>query len=473
MFGMENNDNQFESRGPRRSYNNRGEGRPNRDWNSRERSFNRDRKPFGRNENSDSERPRFSKSYRNFDDSERPNRRRFNDEERPRRFNSENGERRPFRRFDDENRGFRRDRNDEERPRRSFDENRPRRRFDDSERPRFNSEYRERRPYQGEGDSFGGDRGFKPRHFSDRKPFRNKFQKNYEKPTEFTSIDKNLISRNFDDDWDEGEMVVMEGLPEETVIEPKRPATEAEGYRLNRFISTAGVCSRRSADDYIEAGRITLNGKVVTDFSTKVFPNDEVCLDGKKLTSQRRVYIVFNKPKNCISTKSDDMGRKTIFDYVRTDVEVKNVGRLDRDTTGVMLLTNDGDLIERLTHPRYNKMKIYHVFLNKNLSVPDMESIREGVDLEPSVADDGTEIKGGHIDVDDIQYVDNQKDQVGIQIHSGLYHVVRRIFEKYGYTVEKLDRVYFAGLTKKDLPRGHWRYLTQKEVAILKRGAYA
>ena len=469
---MENNDNHFESRGPRRPYNGRGEGRPNRDWNSRERSFNRDRKPFNRDGNSDSERPRYSKPFKKFDDSERPARRQFNDEERPRRFNSENGERRPFRRFDEESRGFRRDRNDDERPRRNFDENRPRRRFDDSERPRFNSEYRERRPYQGGGDSFGDERGFKPRRFSDRKPFR-KPMRNYEKPTEYTSIDKNLISKNFNDDWDEEDMVVMDGVPEETVVEPKRPATEAEGYRLNRFISTAGVCSRRAADDYIEAGRITLNGNVVTDFSTKVFPGDEVCLDGKKLTSQKRVYIVFNKPKDCISTKSDEMGRKTIFDYVKTDVEVKNVGRLDRDTTGVMLLTNDGDLIERLTHPRYNKMKIYHVFLNKNVSAADMESILEGVDLDPVMADDGTEIKGGHIDVDDIQYVDNNKDQVGIQIHSGLYHVVRRIFEKYGYTVEKLDRVYFAGLTKKDLPRGHWRYLTQKEVAILKRGAYA
>ncbi len=469
---MENNDNHFESRGPRRPYNGRGEGRSNRDWNSHERSFNRDRKPFNREGYSDSERPRYSKPFRKFDDAERPARRQFNDEERPRRFNPENGERRPFRRFDDENRGFRRDRNDDERPRRNFDENRPRRRFDDSERPRFNSEYRERRPYQGGGDSFGDERGFKPRRFSDRKPFR-KPMKNYEKPTEYTSIDKNLISKNFNDDWDEEDMVVMDGVPEETVVESKRPATEEEGYRLNRFISTAGVCSRRAADDYIEAGRITLNGNVVTDFSTKVFPGDEVCLDGKRLTSQKRVYIVFNKPKDCISTKSDDMGRKTIFDYVKTDVEVKNVGRLDRDTTGVMLLTNDGDLIERLTHPRYNKMKIYHVFLNKNISAADMESILEGVDLDPVMADDGTEIKGGHIDVDDIQYVDNNKDQVGIQIHSGLYHVVRRIFEKYGYTVEKLDRVYFAGLTKKDLPRGHWRYLTQKEVAILKRGAYA
>ena len=282
-----------------------------------------------------------------------------------------------------------------------------------------------------------------------------------------------MIKRNFDDEWNDDDIVIMDSVPQEEPVEVNRPATEAEGYRLNRFISNAGVCSRRAADDFIAAGKITLNGKVVTDFSTKVFPGDEVCLDGKKLTSQRRVYIVFNKPKNCISTKSDDLGRKTIFDYIKTDVEVKNVGRLDRDTTGVMLLTNDGDLIDRLTHPRYNKMKIYHVFLDKNLSPVDFDAIKEGVELDPIKNEDGDEIKGGFIEIDDLQYVDGEKNQVGIQIHSGLYHVVRRIFEKFGYQVEKLDRVYFAGLTKKDLPRGHWRYLTQKEVAILKRGAYA
>ncbi len=491
---MENNEKQFESRGNRKPWGGRGNG-PRRDWNSRERSFG-DKRSFDRNENSDSERPHFSKPFRKFEDGERRHRRDFDEnrpyrqfdgEERPRRFD---GERKPFRRFDDE-KGERREfkprrfdnengeqreftprRFDDERPRRNFDDNRPRRQFDGENRPRFDSENRERRPFRKFDDERGERREFKPRRF-DSKPFA-KPSKNYERPTEYTSIDKNLITKNFDDEWNDEDMVVMDSVPEEPEIEIKRPATEAEGYRLNRFISNAGVCSRRAADDLIAAGKIVLNGKVVTDFSTKVFPGDEVRLDGKILSSQKRVYIVFNKPKDCISTKSDDMGRRTIFDYVKTDVEVKNVGRLDRDTTGVMLLTNDGDLIERLTHPRYNKMKIYHVFLNKNMSVDDFNSILEnGVDLDSIETEDGTEIKGGHIDVDDLQFVDGEKNQVGIQIHSGLYHVVRRIFEKYGYEVEKLDRVYFAGLTKKDLPRGHWRYLTQKEVAILKRGAYA
>lgn len=472
---MENNENQFESRGPRKQYGGKGVGRPHRDWNSRERSFSGDRRTFTHRGGQDKE---YSRYNRDFKDSDSP-RRRFDNEERPRRYSSENSGRKPYTTFgreDGERRDFRRNSfNDGEgRPRRSYGDN-SRRKFEDG-RSRIS---RYEKQEDGENHSFrrfkdwenaGGD--FKPRRFNDRKPFR-KNRTSYERPTEYTSVDKNLISRNFDDEWNDDDVVVMEGVPEEEMPEVKRPATEAEGYRLNRYISNAGVCSRRAADDYIAAGRITINGKKVTDFSTKVFPNDEVCLDGKQLRSQKRVYIVFNKPKDCISTKSDELGRRTIFDYVKTDVEVKNVGRLDRDTTGVMLLTNDGDLIERLTHPRYNKMKIYHVYLNKNLSVNDMETIAEGVDLEPMVSEDGTEIKGGHIEVDDIQYVENEKNQIGIQIHSGMYHVVRRIFEKFGYEVQKLDRVYFAGLTKKDIPRGHWRYLTQKEVAILKRGAYA
>jgi len=426
---MENEEKQFGSRdrkpwGDRRNDNFRRENRGGRPNSFGRRNFDREDGNF--------DRPRFSRPFRKDENNGEQSERRF---DRPRRFDGGDREQR-FRRFDSDN-----------------SERRPYR--------KFNDENSERKP-------------FKPRRFdNDRKPFR---KNNYERPIEYTNIDKNLLTRNFDDaeDSDE-EMVILSDIPtqEPESFEPKRPATESEGYRLNRFISTAGVCSRRAADDYIAEGRITVNGAVVTDFSTKVMPGDEVCLDGKKLTSQKRVYIAFNKPKDCISTKSDELGRRTIYDYVKTDVEVKNVGRLDRDTTGIMLLTNDGDLIDRLTHPRYNKMKIYHVFLNKNVSVADMEAIKEGVDLEPQVAEDGTEIKGGHIDVDDIQYVDNQKNQVGIQIHSGLYHVVRRIFEKYGYQVEKLDRVYFAGLTKKGLPRGRWRYLTSQEIAILKRGAYA
>lgn len=444
---MENNEKQFEPRGERKSWGGRGNSKPRRDWNSSERPFNRDRKSFNRD--SKSERPRFSKSY---DRSEKQL-----DERETRSFGSRRFNNKPRRQFDD-NKDFEQDERREFKPRHF--EDRPRRQFDAEERQQFSNG--ERKPFR----KFNDSRNFKPKRFDARQ------DQKFVQPTEYTSIDKNLITRNFDDEWNDEDLVVMDSVPQEEEIEFKRPATETEGYRLNRFISAAGVCSRRAADDYIAAGRITVNGKKVVDFSTKVFPGDEVCLDGKKLASQKRVYIVFNKPKDCISTKSDPEGRKTIFDYVKTDVEVENVGRLDRNTTGVMLLTNDGDLIERLTHPRYNKMKIYHVFLNKNLSNEDFESIRGGVDFTIE-SENGEEPKKVHVDVDDLQYVEGEKNQVGIQIHSGMNRVVRRIFEKFGYEVEKLDRVYFAGLTKKDLPRGHWRYLTQKEVGILKRGAYA
>ncbi len=454
---MENNDKQNGSRGSKPW----GE----RSGDSRGRSY--ERKPFNRDGEGRSS-GYSNNSYRRYnkegENSER--------EGSSRRMNTEGTERRPFRRFDDkggEGREFK--------PRRRFNsengERRPFNRGNDEGRPRrFGNDSGERRSFGRDNDRFGGNRGFRSPRFGDSK-FGGKSEKNYERPTEFVSIDKNLLNRIYDDEWSDTEVLVDYEMPQEEEVEIKQPATEAEGYRINRFISGAGVCSRRAADDYIANGKITLNGTVVTDFSTKVFPGDEVCLDGKKLTSQKLVYIVFNKPKDCICTKSDELGRRTIYDYIKSDVEVKNVGRLDRDTTGVMLLTNDGDLIERLSHPRYNKMKIYHVFLNKNLSTQDLETIKGGVDLEMVLSEDGTEQKGGHIDVDDIQYVEGEKNQVGIQIHSGLYHVVRRIFEKYGYTVEKLDRVYFSGLTKRDLPRGRWRFLSQKEVTMLKRGAFA
>lgn len=444
---MENNNNKFDSR-ERRPWRDRDTDKTS-DWKS-------ERKPYKRNEytsfrgkddsyDNGHRRSHFSKPYRKYDSNR-----------------SETYEDRPYR----ERRSYGENKEDNiesrsYRPRRfdSYGERSEHRSYN----PRFSSNERGRRPYRNS-ENNGDEGNYRPRrynnhygHKNNRKPYNS-----YSRPIDYTSIDKNLIAHNFDDDWNDEDMVIMDSVPEKPEIEFKRPATETEGYRLNRFISNAGVCSRRAADDYIADGRITVNGQVVTDFSTRVFPQDEVCLDGKKLISQHRVYIVFNKPKDCISTKSDPEGRRTVFDYVKSDVEVENVGRLDRNTTGVMLFTNDGDLIERLTHPRYNKMKIYHVFLNKNLSAEDFEAIRNGVDFED-----------GHVDVDDLQYVEGERNQVGIQIHSGMNRVVRRIFESKGYEVEKLDRVYFAGLTKKDLPRGHWRYLTQKEVAILKRGAYA
>ncbi|MBP5692710.1 MAG: pseudouridine synthase [Bacteroidales bacterium] len=245
---------------------------------------------------------------------------------------------------------------------------------------------------------------------------------------------------------------------------PRKPKAKLEeGIRLNRFIANSGICSRREADEYIQQGMITVNGQTVTELGTKVFQTDEVRLDGKLLQGEEKVYIIMNKPKNCVTTTDDPHARKTVMDLIagKCTQRVYPVGRLDRDTTGVLLLTNDGDMTEKLTHPSYNKKKIYHVFLDKNLSQADFDKILKGVFLDD-----------GMINADALSYIDGDQTQVGIEIHSGRNRIVRRIFEALGYKVEKLDRVYFAGLTKKNLRRGQWRFLTEKELAILKMGSY-
>lgn len=244
----------------------------------------------------------------------------------------------------------------------------------------------------------------------------------------------------------------------------KKNTPKQQGERLNKFIANAGVCSRRKAEEFILNGSITINGKVVTELSTRVLPSDTVTLNGKKLSSEKKVYIIFNKPRGCISTKHDPEGRKTVYDYIQNacDESVEIVGRLDRNTSGIMLFTNDGELAERILHPRHNKMKIYNAELNKPLSLDDFSSISAGVELED-----------GFVEIDDLQFIDGKnRNQVGIQIHSGKNHVVKRIFAAFGYEVEKLDRVFFAGLTKKNLTRGSWRFLTRAEVKIIQQQAY-
>ena len=245
---------------------------------------------------------------------------------------------------------------------------------------------------------------------------------------------------------------------------PRKPKAKGEeGIRLNRFIANSGLCSRREADEYIQQGIITINGQTVTELGTKVFQTDEVRFDGKVIQGEEKVYIIMNKPKNCVTTTDDPHARKTVMDLIagKCPKRVYPVGRLDRDTTGVLLLTNDGDMTEKLTHPSYNKKKIYHVFLDRNLSQADFDKILKGVYLDD-----------GMISADALSYIDEDKTQVGIEIHSGRNRIVRRIFEALGYKVEKLDRVYFAGLTKKNLRRGQWRFLTEKELGILKMGSY-
>ena len=237
-----------------------------------------------------------------------------------------------------------------------------------------------------------------------------------------------------------------------------------EPIRLNKYLANAGVCSRREADEYIQAGVVTVNGNVVTELGTKVLRTDEVKFHEQPVSLEKKVYVLLNKPKDYVTTSDDPQQRKTVMDLVKNCCKerIYPVGRLDRNTTGVLLLTNDGDMASKLTHPKFLKKKIYHVYLDKNVTAHDIQSIRDGITLED-----------GEIKADACEYADPiDKKQVGIEIHSGKNRIVRRIFESLGYKVTKLDRVQFAGLTKKNLRRGDWRYLTEEEVDRLRMGAY-
>ena len=237
-----------------------------------------------------------------------------------------------------------------------------------------------------------------------------------------------------------------------------------EPLRLNKFLANAGICSRREADEFIQAGVVTVNGEVVTELGTKILRTDQVKFHDQPVTIEKKVYVLLNKPKDYVTTSDDPQQRKTVMDLVKNACpeRIYPVGRLDRNTTGVLLLTNDGDLASKLTHPKYLKKKIYHVYLDKNVTAHDLQQISDGIQLED-----------GEIKADDVQYASpTDKKQVGIEIHSGKNRIVRRIFEALGYRVQKLDRVQFAGLTKKNLKRGDWRYLTEEEVDRLRMGAY-
>ena len=237
-----------------------------------------------------------------------------------------------------------------------------------------------------------------------------------------------------------------------------------EPLRLNKFLANAGVCSRREADEFIQAGVVTVNGEVVTELGTKILRTDEVKFHDAPVSLEKKVYVLLNKPKDYVTTSDDPQQRKTVMDLVK-DVcpeRIYPVGRLDRNTTGVLLLTNDGDLASKLTHPKFLKKKVYHVHLDKNITAHDLQQIRDGITLDD-----------GEIKADAVDYADERdKSQVGIEIHSGKNRIVRRIFESLGYRVTKLDRVQFAGLTKKNLRRGDWRFLTEKEVDMLRMGAF-
>ena len=255
-----------------------------------------------------------------------------------------------------------------------------------------------------------------------------------------------------------------ENTKEPTSSTTKTTLSQKEGIRLNKYLANSGLCSRREADELILTGNVTVNGKKVTEMGTKISPGAEVKYKGKKLTPEKNVYILMNKPKDVITSTDDPQGRRTIFSIIcsKPDERIYPVGRLDRMTTGVLLLTNDGDLTKILTHPKYQKKKIYQVSLNKTLNRQDIEKIAEGITLDD-----------GFIKADSISYIDPMnKKEIGIEIHSGRNRIIRRLFESLDYRVERLDRVYFAGLTKKGLTRGKWRYLTDKEISVLKRGSY-
>ena len=241
-------------------------------------------------------------------------------------------------------------------------------------------------------------------------------------------------------------------------IDPNEP------LRLNKFLANAGICSRREADEFIQAGVVTVNGEVVTELGTKVLRSDEVKFRDQPVTLEKKVYVLLNKPKNYVTTSDDPQQRKTVMDLVKDACpeRIYPVGRHDRNTTGVLLLTNDGDMASKLTHPKFLKKKVYHVFLDKNIGVEDLQKIAEGIELED-----------GEIHADAVEYAnENDKSQVGIEIHSGRNRIVRRIFEALGYRVVRLDRVLFAGLTKKNLRRGDWRFLTEQEVDMLRSGMF-
>lgn len=244
----------------------------------------------------------------------------------------------------------------------------------------------------------------------------------------------------------------------EVILDPTAP------LRLNKFLANAGVCSRRDADKYINAGVVTVNGNIVTELGTKIYRTDEVRFHGEIVRLEKKVYVLLNKPKGYVTTSEDPQNRKTVMDLVHNACpeRIYPVGRLDRNTTGVLLLTNDGELASKLTHPKFLKKKIYHVYLDQNVTAAHLREIAEGIVLED-----------GEIKADQVEYASpTDKKQVGIEIHSGRNRIVRRIFESLGYHVTKLDRVYFSGLTKKNLKRGDWRYLTEQEVSMLRMGAF-
>ena len=447
-------------------YNNDGEQRPYR---PRTNSYNREGgdRPY-RSSYNNGDRPSYNRYNNNGD---RPQRPRFNPNSedggdqrsyRPRtNYNREGGEQRPYTprpRFNNSEEGGER----QYRPRTNYNreggEQRPY-----TPRPRFNSgEGGEQRSYTPRprtgGYNQGGDRPYRPRtggynQGGDRlyRPRTGGYNQGggYNRPYRPRTADYNPNAK-----YSLKKQIEYKDI----LTDPNEP------IRLNKFLANAGICSRREADEFITAGVVSVNGEVVTELGTKIKRTDEVKFHDEPVSIERKTYILLNKPKDCVTTSDDPQERKTVMDFVKGACKerIYPVGRLDRNTTGVLLLTNDGDLASKLTHPKYLKKKIYHVYCDKNVTKADLDQIAAGVTLDD-----------GEIHADAISYAsETDKSQVGIEIHSGKNRIVRRIFESLGYKVIKLDRVYFAGLTKKGLRRGDWRYLTEQEVNMLRMGSF-
>ena len=410
----------------------------NETW--RDASSSEENSGAGRDGNQFNREGSYSRPSYNRENGDRPYRPRFNSEngDRPQRsYNSD----RPYRpRFNP-------NAENGDRPQRTYGNNAG---GDRPYRPRYNSEGGDRpqRPY---GNNAGGDRPYRPRYNSEGgdRPQRSYGNRDsYSRP----------IRRTGDYDPNAKYSKKKQIEYKEQFVDPNEP------IRLNKFLANAGVCSRREADEFITAGVVSVNGEVVTELGTKIKRGDEVKFHDQTVSIERKIYVLLNKPKDTVTTSDDPQARRTVMDLVKgaCDERIYPVGRLDRNTTGVLLLTNDGDLASKLTHPKFLKKKIYHVHLDKNLTKADMEQIAAGIQLDD-----------GEIHADAISYTDEfKKDEVGIEIHSGKNRIVRRIFESLGYKVVKLDRVLFAGLTKKGLRRGEWRYLTEQEVNFLRMGSF-
>lgn len=439
-------------------------------------SENRERKPYNTNDRNTG----FNR--------ENPDRRPYNanrpydPDRRNTGFSGENRERKPYN-ANDRNTGFNRE-NYDRRPynaNRPYDpdrrntgpdsENRERRPYNTNDRnTAFNRENYDRRPYNSndrnssyrQPNEYRSGYGNERRDYSDRDT-RNNYRENAprregnyrgDRDNQYRDPSANRKPRN---EYSKAKKV---SRPPVYFEPPKNPN---EPVRLNKYIAQSGICSRREADEYIKNGKISVNGTVVTEMGYKITPSDDVRFDGEQLKGEKRIYILMNKPKGFVTTVEDPHADKTVIDLLKDQVKerVYPVGRLDKNTLGVLLLTNDGELTEKLTHPGYEKKKIYHVYLDKPITEEHMEAIINGFELED-----------GFIFADEISKVENKNNEVGIELHSGRNRIVRRIFEHFGYKVNKLDRVYFAGLTKKGLQRGFWRYLSPKEAFRLTSGAY-